>query len=102
VTRSPEVQTLAELVAPVMRAWTLGSPFHDSAPRQVAEAVLAAGYMRIAERDVLRARVDLLTAALTEVATISRCDIGTTHYGPACVSCIVSGALTADRYRAQS
>lgn len=39
-----EEQELAELIAPVMGAWTLDSPFHDLAPREVARAILAAGY----------------------------------------------------------
>jgi hypothetical protein len=41
---TPEAEQLAELIAPVMGAWTLGSPLHDRAPRQVAEAVIRAGW----------------------------------------------------------
>jgi hypothetical protein len=64
---SEEVQALSELVAPVMRAWTLDSPFHDSAPRRVAEALLAAGYMHVADRDALKTRVEVLEESLQKM-----------------------------------
>lgn len=35
---------LMRLIAPVMGAWTIDSPYHDRAPREVAEAVIAAGW----------------------------------------------------------
>lgn len=36
--------TLMRLIAPVMGAWTIDSPYLDRAPREVADAVIAAGW----------------------------------------------------------